>query len=503
MHYSHTRLAALATTVVVAGGIAFAAAAPATAAIDATVDSYVSSIANSETAANYNTWHLSSDPAVSAATVDGAGLELQPGTKGTTVIKGLDTTLDKAGFEAVLAQGISWTSTSGHANFQIPIYAEGQHFVTIVPMAGVVIGVNQVGDAQQWAFSRPINGIPAWENHTLSDLLTAAGAYTVLGFGVQDDPGANATVSSITWGHQVVHFWNPAVNRVSGSDRFDTSVQVSKNAFPHTAPVVFVATGTGFADALAAAAPAAQLGGPLLLSAPDSLPAIVKAEIQRLNPSKIYIVGGTGAVSAAVEKQLDSLAPTVKRLAGSDRFVTARAVIDVAFPSFSKAYVATGMNFPDALSAAAAAGAAHIPVLLLNGSLPSVDAATTGFLTSHGANTFTVVGGPGAVSAGVATGLGPNVTRIQGSDRFETSRLLNADAFKTAKSAYFATGNDFADALSGAVLAATNGAPLYVVTPACLPAASKLDLANRGVENDTLIGGTGVLSDAVANLEGC
>ncbi|NEN06002.1 hypothetical protein G3T36_08955 [Diaminobutyricibacter tongyongensis] len=302
--------------------------------------------------------------------------------------------------------------------------------------------------------------------------------------------------------------WNPTVARISGTDRYQTSVQVAQKAFPTAAPVVFVATGTGFADALAAAAPAAKLGGPLLLTDPNRLPASVKAEITTLHPSTIYIVGGTGAISTAVEQQLKPLAATVTRVAGTDRFDTARQVINVAFPTstpMTKVYVATGMNFPDALSASAAAGAAGLPVLLVNGTKSSLDTATTNFLTAHGANAFTVIGGPNVVSAGIATQLGASgpVNRIFGADRYTTSQLINSDAFTSGTAAYFATGTSFADALSGAVLAAVKGSPLYVVNPVCVPDGSEADLAGRGVSAVTLIGGTGALSPAVAAMHNC
>ena len=300
--------------------------------------------------------------------------------------------------------------------------------------------------------------------------------------------------------------WNPAVNRISGTDRYQTSVKVAQKAFPTTAPVVFVATGTGFADALAAAAPAAKLGGPLLLTDPLGLLASVKSEIQALHPSTIYIVGGTGAISTTVEQQLKPLAATVTRVAGADRFDTARKVINVAFPmTMTKVYVATGMNFPDALSASAAAGAAGLPVLLVNGTKSSLDQATTDFLSSHGANAFTVIGGPNVVSAGIATQLGASgpVKRIFGGDRYTTSQLINSDAFTSGTAAYFATGTQFADALSGAVLAAVKGSPLYVVNPVCVPDGSEADLAGRGVTAVTLIGGTGALSPAVAAMHNC
>jgi YVTN family beta-propeller protein len=298
--------------------------------------------------------------------------------------------------------------------------------------------------------------------------------------------------------------WTPSVSRISGADRYATAVAVSQKAFPAAAPVVFVATGTRYPDALAAAAPAAKLGGPLLLTDPDSLPTIVEREIQRLHPSTIYIVGGTGAVSTAVEQELAPLAPTITRLAGIDRYATARAVIAAAFPTFTSVYVATGLNFPDALSASAAGGGT-VPVLLVNGVADSLDSATSTFLTGAGANSFTLVGGPTIVTNGIATQLATlgTVNRIYGADRTATSQLINAAAFPTVTSAYFATGTEFADALSGAVLAAVNHAPLYTVATTCVPIATVNDLVGHGTGAVTLIGGTGALSNSIVSMHNC
>lgn len=175
----------------------------------------VTAVAPSETDATYDSWHLGSNPATSSFALTDAGLQLKPGTAGTQVIKGIYADkLDASQFEAVLDRGISWTATGGIANFQIAILANGTTFATIVPMAGVAEGTNVVGPAgvDTWAFSKPIAGIPAWEGHTLAEILAAAGDYKVIAFGVQANVGDTPTVTSITWGPQVYRFDTPATS---------------------------------------------------------------------------------------------------------------------------------------------------------------------------------------------------------------------------------------------------------------------------------------------------
>lgn len=80
---------------------------------------------------------------------------------------------------------------------------------------------------------------------------------------------------------------------------------MSKAAFPSAGvPVAYVANGMDFPDALAGAAAAGLLGGPVLLTPSNGLPAAVKNELSRLRPQRVVILGGTGVVSATVESQV-------------------------------------------------------------------------------------------------------------------------------------------------------------------------------------------------------
>jgi hypothetical protein len=98
-------------------------------------------------------------------------------------------------------------------------------------------------------------------------------------------------------------------------------------------PVVYVATGENFPDALGAAAAAAVQGGPVLLVQNTSIPAATAGELARLKPDVIYVAGGSDVVSDAVFDQLKAYAPSVIRVEGRTRYETAVEVSKSAFPA--------------------------------------------------------------------------------------------------------------------------------------------------------------------------
>lgn len=88
--------------------------------------------------------------------------------------------------------------------------------------------------------------------------------------------------------------------RVSGRDRYETAAEMSFLTWePETAAVVFLASGTSLPDALAVG-PSARDLGPVLLTERDRLPDATRAELQRLRPCLVVVVGGTPSVSDAV-----------------------------------------------------------------------------------------------------------------------------------------------------------------------------------------------------------
>ncbi|MFB2555959.1 cell wall-binding repeat-containing protein [Herbiconiux liangxiaofengii] len=296
--------------------------------------------------------------------------------------------------------------------------------------------------------------------------------------------------------------------RISAPDRFSNSVEIAKEAFPNGAPVVYVATGLNYPDALGAGAAAASAGGPLLLTSPGALPASVKTEITSLAPSKIVVVGGPNSVSPAVFTELQTLAPTVIRQGGADRYEASRNIVAGQFTEATTAFIATGANFPDALSATSAAAGQDAPVLLVPGGNASIDAPTLQLLSSLGVTDVTITGGPNSVSPAIEAQLksvlgSDHVIRLGGADRFEASTAINTRYFESSSEVYVATGSNFPDALAGGVLAATHSAPLLVVRGDCVPASTLDALQRWGVTKVTLIGGPASLTDAVATLRQC
>jgi len=298
----------------------------------------------------------------------------------------------------------------------------------------------------------------------------------------------------------------PGVTRLQGKNRYETAVEVSRR---YTAGVkaVFVATGQDFPDALSAAAAAARLGGPLLLTPPTALPQVVREELHRLAPERIFIAGGVGAVSAAVENDLRRITSDVSRLGGASRYDTGASIVESTFTAASHVFVATGRTFPDALAATGAAGAAAEPVILVDGSLSSLTPTTSRLISRLGAESVTIVGGPGAVSAGIERQLSSSydTTRLGGADRYATAARINDAHFPagSAPAAFLATGADFPDALAGAALAGKLKSPVYVTTSRCVPEPVHVSMGILGAPSSIALGGTAIVSDAAASNLGC
>ncbi len=191
------------------------------------------------------------------------------------------------------------------------------------------------------------------------------------------------------------------VQRVAGADRYATAAAMSAAEFPDGAPVVYLASGAAIADATSAAPAAARDGGPVLLTAATQLPATTLAELERLAPSAVVVVGGPGVVGDAVLAALGTILPgaTVTRLAGADRFATSAAVAATFDTGVPVVYVASGYGFADALTAAAAAGSFGSPVLL---SAPSaLPAVTRAQILRLNPSRAIIAGGPSVVSDAV------------------------------------------------------------------------------------------------------
>ena len=103
-------------------------------------------------------------------------------------------------------------------------------------------------------------------------------------------------------------FTSGTVTRLSGANRYATAAAISTASFAPGVPVVYIATGLDFPDALAGAAVAGSQGVPILLVSSNSIPAATAAELTRLRPARVILLGGTSAVSESVRIQLQAYA---------------------------------------------------------------------------------------------------------------------------------------------------------------------------------------------------
>nr|WP_302328453.1 S8 family serine peptidase [Salirhabdus salicampi] len=252
-----------------------------------------------------------------------------------------------------------------------------------------------------------------------------------------------------------------------GTNRYETSVRVSKFGWPDRADTIVLGRGDIPVDALTGSVLARQQNAPLLLTKRDELPSSIRNEIARINPSTVYLLGGEGAISASIADHLRENGYEVIRVAGTSRYETSVRIAEQV-PQGTSVIIATGnATSPDALSIAPYAGMNQIPILFSSPNGLTTEVLT--FINERKPLEAFIIGGEGAVpsiveeqlrNAGVLT-----IERIAGTNRYETS-LAIANRFQDEynnQDIYFSSGKSFIDALPGSPIAAINNAPLLLV----------------------------------------
>ncbi|GAA2238851.1 cell wall-binding repeat-containing protein [Herbiconiux moechotypicola] len=301
----------------------------------------------------------------------------------------------------------------------------------------------------------------------------------------------------------------PTAVRIEGADRYDQAALVSASSFS-SAETVYLASGESFADALSAGAVAGIHGSPLLLTAATSLPDPTRAELARLRPDDVVVVGGPASVSPSVVASIEGAfaGTTVTRISGADRYAGSRALLqhpEFGAPASPWLYLATGASFPDALAASPAAISLNAPVLLVDGSKSAASSDELALFKSLRVTDIRIAGGPASVSSALEGALrsGPwAVSRVSGADRYAGAVALNK-VFDSAPTVFFASGAVFPDALSGAPAAGHQGAPVYLVADDCVPHSVLRDVARVGATKVIVLGGRSTLSAAIEKLTPC
>ncbi|NLI94132.1 MAG: SH3 domain-containing protein [Peptococcaceae bacterium] len=148
--------------------------------------------------------------------------------------------------------------------------------------------------------------------------------------------------------------------RIGGSNRYETSVQLASKL---TSDSLIIANGDNFPDALSAASYAGIQKIPMVLTS-KTLPSSVAEYCKKTLPKHIIVIGGEQAVPTSSLSQLNLTIET--RLGGQDRYETNAKVVSYMASSIeaNDLFLASGLNFPDAIAGTVLAAKLKAPLLL-------------------------------------------------------------------------------------------------------------------------------------------
>lgn len=192
----------------------------------------------------------------------------------------------------------------------------------------------------------------------------------------------------------------------------------------------------------------------------------------------------------------------INRAGGSDRVSTAIEVSRMGWQSAETVIIASGLSYPDALAAVPLAGAVDAPILLTADKSGKPEAALLAEIKRLGAHSAYILGGTSAVSAQAEkalTGAGLTVRRLAGADRYATcleiARELAARTDGSFDTLFFASADNFPDALAVGPAAAVKGDPiLYIGAKSELLDSVAAFVGSSGCNKAVVLGGESAVS---------
>lgn len=287
---------------------------------------------------------------------------------------------------------------------------------------------------------------------------------------------------------------NPTTEeKLVGSNRYDTAVQISKRGWKSADNVVLV-NGTAIPDALSATPFAKKKDAPVLLTGKDKLNEDTKNEIKRLSAKNIYVIGGESVISDKQIKELENTGVFVTRISGDDRYETSLELAKQLGDVSSMTVVNGVSGLSDAVSIAPIAAEENMPIIL-SSPKNGIDKFKE-YMKDQNINKSYVIGGENAVSESIESTV-PNAERIGGSNRNETNANIIDKFYKEEilNNVFVAKNGmnnetDIIDALAVGVLAAKEESPV-VITGKTLSTGQKNVLAKKDSKEVTQVGGKG------------
>lgn len=290
------------------------------------------------------------------------------------------------------------------------------------------------------------------------------------------------------------------IQRLSGDNRYETSVEVSEKNFK-SADTVVLASGQNIADALVASSYADIEEAPILLTNKNSISDEVLDEIERLKADKVVIVGGQSSISSSVESRLKKEDIKVTRISGSDRFDTSDKLsqeVSRLSKKSSQAILVNGYKNIDALSVSSLATKEELPILL-NGR-NALNMSVKNRLKQMNVNKVYIIGGNNSISSDVEKELKRmqiSVVRLSGTDRYETSANIAKYAYKDFDEAIVASGENPVDALAASTLTGKKEAPILLTNKNKIPKSIKKIIEDMDIGKITIVGGENSITDNV------
>lgn len=289
-----------------------------------------------------------------------------------------------------------------------------------------------------------------------------------------------------------------SIERISGKDRYDTSLNVMKYTINDSNDVIngIIASGEDFPDALSAGFLSSQYNAPLILSKKSSLPSTVENQLIKKNIDNIYLIGGEKTLSNTVKNTLSHYSKSTTRIAGKNRYSTSQLInLKIAelydspvIGDLSAVY--NGNSFADALSATPfmnqynRINETKLPLLAVDGKANK--------------NNNLIFGGETSIAKYNED------YRLAGSDRYKTAIEI-AKAYKSIlnkdiDTIVLTSGEDFPDALCAGPLASKKDAAILLTSSSKLNKDTKEYIeSNKSIKKVIIVGGENSVSKNIEN----
>ncbi|UWG98633.1 cell wall-binding repeat-containing protein [Dehalobacter sp. DCM] len=281
--------------------------------------------------------------------------------------------------------------------------------------------------------------------------------------------------------------------RVSGQDRYATAAAIAHTGWTQSDYAIIV-SGDNYPDALVSAVTAKQFNAPILLATKKSLPSATKQTLTDLQVKCVILIGGTAVLSNTLQLELQKMGITVTRWAGPDRYATSVVVASQSVNT-SEIFITSGDGFTDALSVSSIAACKNVPIILVSKDRISPEAEA--YIQSHPITNTYVIGDTDIISDNVAQ-MFPNPERITGVNKYDRNiAVINRFGCDVpGPNVMIATGEDYADALSGSAYAAKTNSPIVLVSSTLSASTRSYFDSNTSGKTLCILGGESAISNS-------